>query len=297
MSSSFTKKELVAYLTLADKTFTGTASNTKIIQGLRMMADVKKGGQPSKNTLKLKIYGMKEDDMNALTSLAFKPMRVRKNLIKLQAGDSFALSTVFEGEIISAFVSYSSPPNLVFKIEAAAGYYPAIATSQQKGYQGGVAVASLMQTLAQEMGYSFENNGVASVLASPFLSGSAMTQASMIADAADLEWGVDDDVLWIAPRNKPRAGAAPLISKETGLMEYPTFDKNGLKFSCLYNPGLKHGGLCVVQSIVPVANGTWRIHGIEHQLASEDPGGHWVSKVHATQPGVPPQEESTGGAE
>lgn len=296
-NTSFTKKKLVAYLTIPGRAFAGTDSNTKIVQDLRMSAEITKGGEPSKNILKLKIYGMKQSDMDALTTLAFKPMRVRKNLIKLVAGDENLMTTVFEGDITTANASYSSPPNLVFKVEAAAGYYPAVATSRSKGFKGGVPVTQLMQNLAEQMGYSFEDNGVTSILASPYLVGSAMQQAQMIAEAADLEFGIDDGVLFIAPRNKPRAGEAPLISTQTGLKEYPTFDKNGLKFKCLFNPGLKIGGLCVVKSQVPVANGTWRIHGLDHSLSCEDPGGEWLSRVHAVQVGAPPAEEEEGGSE
>ena len=298
MSSSFTKKSLIAYLTLAGATFDGE-NNTKIVDGLRMDAEIKKGGHPAKNTLKLKIYGMPSADMDALTTLAFKPMRVKKNLIRLQAGDSGIMTTVFQGDITAAYASYSSPPNLLFHVEAAEGYYPSIATSRSKGFKGGTSVVQLMQNLAQQMGYGFENNGVDSILASPYLIGSSMQQASALAEAADLEFGVDDGVLFIAPRNRPRAGEAPLISAETGMKEYPTFDKNGLKFTCLYNPGLKLGGLCVVQSKVPVANGTWRIHGLDHTLSSEDPSAKWESKVHATQPGMPPPQElgGSGGGE
>lgn len=292
MSKSFSKKSLVAYLTLGAGTLEGS-NNTKIIDGLRMIAHIKKSGHPSKNVMRLKIYGMLENDMSAFTSLNFKPMRVKKNLIQLLAGDPSGMAVAFSGEVTSAFSSYSSHQP-IFTLEATAGYYPAISTSHAKSYRGSTSVALLMKNLADEMGYSFENNGVTSVLDSPYLSGNAMSQASMLAEAADLEFGIDDNILFITPRNKPRAGTAPLISPDTGLEEYPTFDKNGLKFKCLYNPGLKLGGLCVVQSMVRAANGTWRIHGIEHELSSEDPGGKWHSKIHATQPGVPPSEEGAG---
>lgn len=292
MTASFSQKKLIAYLTLGAGELGG--GNTKVIDGLRMQAHVKKGGQPSKNELRLSIYGMLEEDMNALTSLSFKPMRVRKNLVRLTAGDASGMAVAFEGEVTNAFAKYSSN-NPVFHVEAAAGYYPAVATSQAKSHRGGVSVSQLMRNLADEMGYAFEDNAVNSVLDSPYLCGTAMQQAAMVAEAADIEWGVDDGTLFIAPRNKPRKGTAPLISPSTGLVGYPTFDKNGLKFRCVYNPGLSLGGLCVVSSAIRAANGTWRLHMVEHELSSEDPGGKWESRIHATQPGVPPAEE--GGAE
>lgn len=294
--ASFTQKRLIVNLTLSKGSLGTSINNTKTIDGLKMDASIKKSGHPSKNTLHLKIYGMLESDMNAFTSLNFKPMRVKKNLIQVMAGDSLGMSVAFEGEISSAFSSYSGHQP-VFSIEATAGYYPSIATSKAKSFKGSTSVPLLMKNLADEMGYAFENNGVTSVLSSPYLSGNAMSQASMIAESADLEFGIDDGTLFIAPRNKPRSGRAPLISPDTGLEEYPTFDKNGLKFMCLYNPNLKLGGLCVVKSKVEAANGTWRVHGVEHDLSNEDPSGKWVSKVHATQPGAPPSEENSGGAE
>lgn len=289
MAQSFTQKKLIAYLTLGVGEL-NSSGNTKVIDSLRMRAHVKKGGQPSKNELNLRIHGMLEDDMNALTSLNFKPMRVRKNLVRILGGDSSGMSVVFEGEITNAFAKYSDH-DPTFHVDAVAGYYPSIATSQAKSYRGGTSVALLMKNLADEMGYGFENNGVTSVLDSPYLSGNAMQQVAMIGDAADLEWGVDDGVLFITPRNKTREGLSPLISPDTGLIGYPTFDKNGLKFKCLYNPGLRLGGLCEVKSSIRAANGVWRIHGIEHELSNEDPSGTWASRVHATQPGVPPAEE------
>lgn len=294
MSTSFTEKKLSASLTLSSGAFTGSL-NTKLVNTLRMHAHVKKGGQPSKNELALKIHGMLEDDMNALTSLSFKPMRVGKNLIQVNAGDVNGMSVLFSGEITSAYSHYSDH-DPVFVIKAAAGYYPAIATSQAKSYRGGTQVALLCKRLADEMGYAFENNGVTTVLDSPYLSGSATQQLAMLGEAADLEWGIDDGVVFIAPRNKPRVGngLVPLISPDTGLIGYPTFDKNGLKLKCLYNPSLQQGGLCSVSSSIRAANGTWRIHGIEHELSSEDPSSKWETTINATQPGVPPTED-TGG--
>jgi hypothetical protein len=282
--SSFTQKILQANLTLTSGTFDGS-HNTVQLRGLRMEAEIEKGGHPSKNKLKLKIFGMAESEMNKLTTLpakSGKPLAVHKSLLQLLAGDTFGLATAFEGEITGAFVSYQSPPNLSFNIEAVAGYYPAIAPVPPQSHQGATSVATLMKSLAKQMDYTFENNGVTSSLHNPYLAGTAMQQAASIAAAADIEFGVDDGTLFIAPRGAARKGLAPLISATTGLKEYPIFDKEGLKLDCLYNPAIKLGGLIVVQSVIPVCCGSWRVHGLKHLLESENPGGKWDSKVSAS---------------
>lgn len=282
--SSFTRKILQANLTLTTGTFDGV-NNTKQVTGLRMDAEIEKGGHPSKNKAKLKVYGMLESDMNMLTTIpakSAKPLAVHKSLIQVLAGDEYGLAVAFQGEITGAWTSYQSPPNLFFHLEALEGFYPAIAPVVPKSFKGGTAVSQLMQTLASQMGYAFEDNGVTSQLVSPYLHGTSYQQAAAVAAAANIEFGIDDGTLFIAPRGMARKGMAPLISAATGLKEYPIFDKKGLKFSCLYNPSLKLGGLCVVQSVIPVACGTWRINGLHHQLESESPGGKWLSKVSAS---------------
>jgi len=282
--SSFNQKILQANLTLTKGTFDGS-HNTVNLTGLRMEAEIEKGGHPSKNSLKLKIFGMREHDMNMLTTLpakSEKPLAVHKSLLQLLAGDQFGLATAFEGEITGAWTSYQSAPNLEFSIEAIAGFYPALAPVKPKSFQGSASVANLMKALASQMEYAFENNGVTASLHNPYLAGTAMQQAAAIADAANIEFGVDDGTLFIAPRGVARKGQAPLISASTGLKGYPIFDKKGLKLTTLYNPGIKLGGLIVVQSSIPICCGTWRVHGLNHHLTCEMPNGPWDSKVSAT---------------
>jgi len=282
--SSFTSKVLQANLTLTSGTFDGT-HNTAQLSGLRMSAEIDKGGHPSKNKLKLKIFGMSQNDMAKLTTLpakSGKALAVHKSKLQLLAGDEYGLATAFTGEITGAWIDYQSAPDMDFNIEAIAGYYPAIAPVAPKSYQGGVPVAQLMETLASQMGYAFENAGVTAQLHNPYLPGTAMQQAAAIAAAANIEFGVDDDTLFIAPRGTARVGNAPLISAATGLKGYPIFDKEGLKLVSLYNPGIKLGGLISVQSSIAVVCGTWRVHGLKHHLACLTPGGPWDSKVSAT---------------
>lgn len=282
MSTSFTKKIITVNLTLASGNFDGTNSNTVSLSGLRVDCRIEKGGHPTKNKARVKIYGMEESQMNRLTSLAFKPMAVRNNLIQVLAGDENGMSVAFAGSITGAWANYHAPPNLFFNIEALTGFYPAIVPASPTSVNGGASVADMMATLARQMGYTFRNEGVTTQLSCPYLSGTAYQQAAALADAADCEFIVDDDELVIAPRGGARTGTAPLLSKETGMKEYPVFDKRGIKVECLYNPAIQLGGLIVVQSNVKAACGTWRVNGLAHDLESEKPCGKWETVVKAS---------------
>lgn len=282
--SSFTQKILQVSIVKGSGTF-DAGGNTKIFSQLRVKADIEKEGHPSKNKARLKIYGMKQEDMNALTTLSFKPMAVQKNTIQVMAGDSNGMQVAFQGDITESWEIYRTPPDLYLHVAALSGYYPSIAAVVPKSFKGAVSVVSIMANLASQMNLAFENNGVTTVLSKPYLWGAPFQQASAVAAAANIEFGIDDGVLFIAPRGKERAGTAPLISSKTGLKEYPTFDKKGIQLECLFNPAIQYGGLVEVKSVIPMACGLWRVHKLRHDLESETPGGRWISHISASPQG------------
>jgi hypothetical protein len=208
---------------------------------------------------------------------------VRNNLVEVLAGDAeTGLTQVFAGNITMANAIYRSPPNLYFNVEALTGFYPAIAPANPTSIKGGGDVAAIMKSLAAQMGYSFQNNGVTTQLSNPYLSGTTYQQAQALADAANIEFVVDDGTIAIAPRGTARTGIAPLISADTGMKEYPVFDKKGIKVETYFNPAIQQGGLIVVKSVVTAACGTWKVNGLDHELESEHAGGKWESIVKAS---------------
>ena len=287
-NSSFTQKIIKVSFVLAKGEFGAEMDlgNTTIKQGLRIECEVEKGGHPSKNSCKLKIYGMVQDDMTKLTMVVTdRPLAVRRNFVKIEAGDASGLATVFTGEITSAYASYQQPPNLHFQLEAIEGYYPAVKPTSPKSYNGTADVSALMSDLASQMGYEFEDNGVNVKLSNPYLHGTAFQQASKIADSANIEFGVDNNVLFIAPRGSARKKTleVPLISAETGMKGYPIFDKKGLRIETLYNPNVQLGGLIkVITSIMSAQKNPWRVHGLHHHLSCELPNGPWFTKIEAS---------------
>ena len=293
-NSSFIKRHLRVSLTLAKgafgETVDGSPLNTTIKQDLRIECEIEKSGHPSKNMCKLKIYGMPQEDMNRLTMVVTeRPLSVRRNLVKVEAFDDSTLSSpaiAFTGEITSAYAKYNRPPDLYFEVEAIEGYYPSVKPVSPKSYKGGSSVASMMLDLANQMGCEFENNGVTTQLSNQYLSGTAFQQAAKIAHAANIEFGIDNNTLFIAPRGASRRAmtTVPLISAATGMKEYPTFDKKGLRVETLYNPNIQLGGLVAVESVVLKAttNRAWRVHSLHHHLSCELPNGPWYSKIEAS---------------
>lgn len=288
--TSFKKKVIEIRVTKAEGEFGAKkGSNTKIIRYLRTIIDIRKDGNPSKNIAKIQIYGLSESDMNDLATLSFKPMAVRKNFIQIFAGDETDLALIFQGEIANAWAVYRKPPDLYLYIQAIEGLYPAVLMTPAQSFQGSVNVADTIKNLALSQGYAFEGNDVDTVLSDTYLHGSAWSQMQTLADAANLEFGLDDGCVYIAKRGRPRnLSFIPLISADTGMKEMPVFDKKGIKFECLFNPDLKLGGrVSVYSQVLNIVNGEWRIYSLLHQLDSEKPDGKWFSQVKASSMGAP----------
>jgi hypothetical protein len=284
MNTSFTKKLIDVNFVLGAGEFS-KGGNTKLVSGLRVECQIEKNGHPSKNKMKMSIFGMLDEDMATITTFGPAARGVQNTKVQVRAGDENGMSTAFEGEITGAWEQYKSPPNLLFHVEALAGFFPALKPVPPRSYKGPTDAASIMAALAIDMGYKFENNGVSAQLSSPYLPGTAFQQASIVADAANLEFGVDDGIVFIAPRGTNRGGTAPLISPETGMDEYPIFDKKGIRVTSLYVPNLKLGGLVVVESAVTKACGTWRIVSLKHHLDSLKPGGKWRTEIKGSKVG------------
>ena len=71
-----------------------------------------------------------------------------------------------------------------------------------------------------------------------------------------------------------------MLSKDSGLLGYPTITQNGVECKAIFDPAFKFGGLIELQTIVPKASGTWRIVKLTHKLSANMPSdGSWESQI------------------
>lgn len=281
-NTSYTQKIIEIRITLGKGSFAG-GGNTKIINGLGVEVSVEKPGLPDKNKARVKIYNMKLEDIEQLTTLAFRPLQARRNTLSILAGDKQkGLTQVFAGEITSAYGDFNAAPDVAFVAEAMSGYYPALMPSSPTSIKGATPLDGIMNSLAQTMGYSYKNEGVSASLRNPVLNGSPMQQAEAAARQAGVNLIVDDNVLSILPANVASSGNAVLLNKNTGMIGYPTFNADGIVLKSLFNPALRFNASVKVESIVPKASGVWRVTKLVHKLeAFVAKDGAWFSEIEA----------------
>ena len=286
MPSFSDKKQLRFVITLGTGKFGSSNNDQIVLQGFRATADIDKAGGMMMGTLRAKIYGVKQADMNSVTTLQWKPGTLIPNTVEVYAIDGAAETLVFAGNIVNAWADYQGMPDVFLHIQAQSAFFNTLKAVPPRSFKGRVDVATVMGQIARDLGYTFENNGVTTQLVDVYLPNTGMEQAKDLARAAGCDLYLDDKILAITPPNVPRKVIIPLISPASGLVGYPTFDGVGVNFQTLFNPAITFGGSVKLVTDVQQAAGEWVVTSVGHRLESEKPGGAWFSNVRGNANGL-----------
>lgn len=281
--TSFTIKDLRFTFTLANNAVFATSnSNVLTVNGLRARAVIKGSGLPAFPEAELTIYGLKQSDMNALTSLQFQPLAMQRNSVLVEADSGQGFSSVFAGQIITGGPDYKGIPAVPMKIQGRMLGFESLNPATPTGYTGVTSVANIVGTIATKIGFVLENNGVTATLANPYFSGTLVDQLRAVKQAAGIQMFTEGNVLAICPPGVPRSQPSFTLTPQSGLVGYPELDfqRGYVRAKALFNPAFRFGGPVAIQgSSVPLANGSWVIGTITHTLDSLTPGGQWFSDM------------------
>ena len=285
MNSFSNSKNLRFVITLGTGKFGSSNNNQITLEGYRASVNIDKAGGMMMGQLNAQIFGMTLADMNSVTTLRYGPIRGIVNHIDVYAIDGTQQTLVFTGDIINAWADFSGQPEVFLTISAQSTYGKRMTPAPVRSYKGQVDVASIMASIAQTMGYSFENAGVNGQITNPYLHGSLLDQALALAKAANIWMFIDNNTLAISKPNTPRKGLIPLLSPNSGTRGYPTFDGTGITLTCLFSPALQFGGAFKVDTSLPQAQGEWIAISIAYQLQSQTDGGAWFATVKGNKNG------------
>lgn len=279
---SFSIKTIRVTLVMAANLFGD--NNAVVIEGLPVSVKVDKPGGQDLNKLSVTINNMALQKMEQLTILGFRPLQTNNNRIFVEAGVlGEPLDLVFSGEIKTAVPSFSDSGITEFKIEATAGHYPMKIASSPVSVKGEAKVEELMNQFAQEAGYAFKNEGVTVSVKNSIFKGSPVFKARTLARQVGIELLIDDHKFIIMPKGGHREGKAPKLSRESGLLGYPSFTNDGIDARSIYDSRLDSGGLVEIESIVPKSSGMWKIVKLSHDLEAYKPeSAKWESSFSGT---------------
>lgn len=275
----FTRKALRLTVSLGEGTFGDTLSDTVELEGFRMLASLEQTGGESMGMCNVKVFGMRPELINQLTSIGTINKAVRlKNSIFLDADNGVdGWQNVFQGTIFDAYADYNQAPDVGFNVIAYSGLSAALKPVQPTSYKGSVGVAQVMQDFADEAGLLFEDFGVDVQLASPYFQGTSLAKIRKCARDAGIFHVIDRGTLVIAPITTARGSEVPEVSKETGMIGYPTLSSKGMSIASIYNPTIELGNNINVTSAISMACGKWNVTQLSHSLSSEMPDGPWFT--------------------
>lgn len=272
---------------LGDKGFVDTK-----LTGLRVVARIAFAGNESMNSATLVIFGMPLSTMNKLSTLGLQVMTQGLHEVTVEAGDDInGMYTVFKGNIYAAWMDGSGAPEVSFHVEARGGGALSAKPIEPSSYKGPTDVAEHISIVTKKAGYKFENNGVKVMLSSPYFAGPARNQILAAVKAAGIAWIFDNDTVAIWPVDKSRASGQSgmyVMSKETGMIGYPTWESLGVVVKAEYRSPLAYGKQFRVISDVEPANKVWTAWRTDYELDSELPGGAWFISLYGHLEGAAP---------
>lgn len=273
---SFLKRRIDVTFNLTEGSFTGGSSDAVKVTGLRVQAAIENAGAGSMASCNLRIFGLKLDLINRLSTYGRVMQAGPLNRVLVEAGDDeLGMPVVFQGSINAAYGDMNGQPDGIFVVGAFSGLQEAIASTTPLSLRGPVDVASAMSSLATSQGLAFQNYGVTAKLPTTYLPGTPRDQIKALAEHANISHTIEANVLVIWPAGAARGDQVPLVSAETGMIGYPQYTDTGIQVSTLYNPNISFGVNVEVQSVLKAATGRFNVYGVAHDLVSEDPGGAW----------------------
>lgn len=258
-------------------------------EGLRTHARIEKAGGNYMGTAQVQIYGLSLDHISDLSTWGTMYHPNQNYLISIEAGDEInGMSLVFLGVVQQAWADFTGMPDVPMFFLAVGSTAPAmVGPAKPTSFSGSTQVAPLIQKLAGQGQMGFENSGVKAVLESGYHWGSPWKQMKEIADSARVDIFQDDGKVAIWPRGQARNGDTLLVSRETGMRDYPTFTQFGVVVKKEFDRAITYGTNMQIESDLKPANGTWQIIGINYDLQAETPNGNWFAILSGVQLGAP----------
>lgn len=292
--NSFTSKQLRFTLILnplnSIAVFPESGTNTLVVSNCRASVSIQTVPLVPTNA-DVKIFGMLQPDMNALTAIFFniRQRYVPNNLI-IEQNSGAGWTQVFSGQITDAQPRYRAMPNVFFEIVAMTGYQWQVIAVPPLSYPGTVPVATIAQQIATNMGYALDNTaGVTASVTNGYFPGTNTDQLNRLCQMSRTQYvlvtsidsvsGQQTGTVYIYP-NGMFVPSIPMVqlSPQSGLDGYPELEKYGLTITSLFNPTIVAGGrLQVTGSEIPAANGVWSPFVVNHTLEPNMPGGRWHS--------------------
>lgn len=290
MTLSLTKKLIEVTIEFNSGTLDAPAYNEKkTFSGLHIQARIEVFSGVSQSRATLRIYGMSDHDMNRLTVTGAINPTNRLNRIMIAAGDKGSIMrVVYQGSIGVAFINANTQPSRCFEIQSFTALDVQLTPVKASSFKGSVAVADILQKLADEAKLKFENKGItAKPLDNAYFSGDAISKIKACAKATGIGYHINDGALVVWTLGQERKSGV-VVSSDLGseplLIGSPSCSGAFVTFRTQFFTGFAlTEELSLKSKYNKPANGRWKPVKITHNLECISPrgGSDWSTIVDA----------------
>lgn len=255
----------------------------------RGQVDIQEAGGVFKDVCDIAIYGVGLDKLNQITFTwwdAIKKVDPRNTVEVIVEG-----VTVFVGNTYFVKADFSEGTEACLRITGVVGTYISSIRPPDEEYEG-ISISDLFKILGNKAGMDVlvsENaNGICPKV---ILTGSLLSRIMELGKMLDLNVKISCNFIRVSKHGEPFPefqngngySSAPVkkISKDTGMIGYPTFNEFGVNFSAIYDPYLRTGQVVEINSIVPKVSGQYIIIS-KNSTISTLPNGQWRSNYMTT---------------
>lgn len=266
----------------ANSVFPGTNDNTLVLENMRVAARVQ-GVARLSTQADIRIFGMRAEDMNALTVAWANPPVVLDHIVILEADNGNGYVQVFKGTITEAQPDYNAQANVSFGLLASTGYFQKINPAKPRSFPASSDIDTIAAGIVADMGgdWTFTNGGAFGTLSEgAYFWGTLWDQLQQACEDTKTDFYVFGDNVLITEAGMPNTDLPSVVlTPASGLIGYPSYERAGLIVTAIYDPAFLFGTPLDIESAVPNATGRWYPRALTHILESRTPGGHWMSQL------------------
>ena len=251
----------------------------------RMHISISQGGGQFGNA-RIAIFGMRLDAMNKIARLWLESMTpITTDTVGVDVWDGGNFVPLFRGVIAWAAVNAGSAPDVSLEIDAnsfmAAMNEPAPPYVQDTPLALQDALTAILAPT--DITVAFAETVPALQVQKVHVIGTPMQQAQRVMNAyPELTWYIDLQRMIVRPVGAPAEETAVTISRETGLIGYPTYSTSGVTLSTLFDPRIRLGLALDIRTEFDFVNRTkWITSVLQHNLQPNMPGGQWSTQIAA----------------
>ena len=280
---SFVQRRLRFDFTLQTGSFNENGADTVSIVDIKSSVNIEQVGGYQASICTLELFGLSKKLMDRLTVNNRLTNSISKNTVAVWAGtDDTDMTVIFRGDIFSAYADFSNAPNVPFIVNCQIGFVDVVKPAAPLYFKGAVDIAVIAKSIAASLGCELDDSyGVKGVLNDAYYEDTNGKKLKKFQQDAGIDVYYTPPTLAIMPKGIARnTGLIPIISDQTGLVDYPMMDMNGsIIITVLYNPKIFHGCIIDLHTSYPNCTGQFFVLSMFHDLTSQTPNGAWFTRL------------------